>query len=175
MWVWFSVKLHHHKHRPTALGWPFCFPRSPALRGPPGHSARARGGPDGALFARVSPSSALSSLKKLANRAVLAQAHSLLSQRVIRVSRRPLRHHLRSPVLRETRGPRASAHIRWAGRQWAGNEAPGSQPLALVQGAERRHGQCTDRRCRHLPGKGGPPRSHRLQRRIPPGAVLVRG
>ena len=119
------VPFHHHPERPTPLGWPFCFPRSPAPRGPPGHSARARGGRDGALFAWVRPPSALSSLKTLANRPVLAQAHSPPCQQVIRVSPRPLRRHLRSPVRGENRGPGASAQIRWTGGQWAGNEAQG--------------------------------------------------
>ena len=51
----------------------------------------------------------------------------------------------------------------------------GQQPLDLGQGAERRHGQCTDRRQRHPNGKAGPTRCHGPQRWDPPGAVLVRG
>ena len=51
----------------------------------------------------------------------------------------------------------------------------GQQPLALGEGAGRRHGQCTDGRSRHPPGKAGPHRRQGPQRRDPPGAVLVRG
>ena len=39
-----------------------------------------------------------------------------------------------SPVLRENRGPGASAQIRWAGRQWAENEAPGSAAVGRGPG-----------------------------------------